>query len=138
MKTLKLVGLGLLLTLGSTLFAGTHAMKRANGHKWEKLGTKIVNMKADHDVINVTYQEGVFSKVKFTIRKAPIHLLNINIIFGNGENKNIVFNKNFTAGSTTRIIDLPGNKRIIKKINLNYKSVPVGKGRAVVIAWGKH
>jgi uncharacterized protein YukJ len=70
--------------------------------------------------------------------KAPIHLLNMNIIFKNGTNKNVAFNKKFPAGSSTRIIDLPGNKRIIKKVNLNYKSVPAGKGRAVVSLWGKH
>ena len=105
---------------------------------WEKLGTKMVDMKADHDVLLVTFHEGFYSKVKFLIRKAPLHLKNVNIIFGNGENKNIVFNKRFTAGTTTRIIDLPGNRRIIKKIKLNYKTIPSGKGKAIFVAWGRH
>ena len=76
--------------------------------------------------------------MKFLIRKAPLHLKNVNIIFGNGENKNIVFNKRFNAGTTTRIIDLPGNRRIIKKIKLNYKTIPSGKGKAIFVAWGRH
>lgn len=105
---------------------------------WEKLGTKMVNMQADHDEIIVTLRDGVFTKVRLKVMKAPIHLLNINIVFGNGSNKNVVFNKKFGAGSMTRIIDLPGNKRIIKKVNINYKSVPAGKGRAVITLWGKH
>ena len=95
-------------------------------------------MKADHDEISVTVMEGFFTRVKLKVMKAPIHLKNINIIFGNGTNKNVVFNKRFPAGSETRVIDLPGNKRIIKKVKLNYKSVPTPKGRAVVSLWGKH
>lgn len=105
---------------------------------WEKLGSRVVTMTADHDEILVTASEGVYTAIQLRILKAPIHLLNINIIFGNGDNENIVFDKLFTAGSETRVIDLVGNKRIIKKVNLNYKSVPTQKGRAVVSLWGRH
>jgi hypothetical protein len=105
---------------------------------WEKLGSRVVTMTADHDEILVTATEGVYTAIQLRILKAPIHLLNINIIFGNGDNENIVFDKLFTAGSETRVIDLVGNKRIIKKVNLNYKSAPTQKGRAVVSLWGRH
>jgi hypothetical protein len=140
MNSLKLFMLSLVLLTGSSVLAAGNARDAANTPppKWEKLGMRIVNMKADHDEIPVTFLEGVFTKVRLKIMKAPIHLLNINIVFGNGSNKNVVFNRKFAAGSYTRIIDLPGNKRIIKKVKLNYKSVPAGKGRAVVSLWGKH
>lgn len=105
---------------------------------WEKLGSRVVTMTGDHDEILVTATEGVYTAVQLRILKAPIHLLNINIIFGNGDNENIVFDKMFAAGSETRVIDLVGNKRIIKKVNLNYKSAPTQKGRAVVSLWGRH
>ncbi|MBK6953650.1 MAG: hypothetical protein IPH24_16860 [Crocinitomicaceae bacterium] len=105
---------------------------------WEKLGSRVVTMTGDHDEILVTATEGVYTAIQLRILKAPIHLLNINIIFGNGDNENIVFDKLFTAGSETRVIDLVGNKRIIKKVNLNYKSAPTQKGRAVVSLWGRH
>ena len=142
MRKLKLLGLSLMLGLSSASFAtieaAAHIEKIAGGPKWEKLGTRVVNMKADHDEIVVTAHEGVFTAVKLKILKAPIHLMNINIIFGNGTNKNVIFNKNFPAGTATRIIDLPGNKRIIKKVKLNYKSMPAQKGRALVALWGRH
>lgn len=130
--------LGLTTASFASKEAASHMSKIADGPKWEKLGSRMVNMKADHDEIIVTAHEGVFTAVKLKIMKAPIHLLNINIIFGNGSNKNVVFNKNFPAGSGTRIIDLPGNKRIIKKVNLNYKSQPSQSGRAVISLWGRH
>ena len=139
MKTLRLIGLCIALVFSSVTIAANQTAKSVTGAGWEKLGVKTVDMKADHDVIVVTHHEGFYSKVKFVIRKAPIHLTNINIVFGNGQNKNVVFNKRFNAGASTRIIDLPGNKRIIKKIKLNYKSIAAaGKGRAIIVAWGKH
>lgn len=141
MKSIKLFALGLLLATSSASFAGGMSARSEmmpQPGEWEKLGSRVVNMQAEHDVISVTATEGLFTKVRLKIMKAPIHLLNINIVFGNGENKNVVFNKKFAAGSFTRVIDLTGNKRFIKKVKLNYKSVPVGKGRAIVSLFGKH
>lgn len=138
MKALKMIGLTLALAFSTVGLSNITAKKPLDKGAWEKLGLKTVDMKADHDVLVVTFHEGFYSKVKFVIRKAPLHLKNINIVFGNGENKNIAFNKRFDAGSTTRIIDLPGNKRIIKKIKLNYSTIPKGKGKAIFVAWGKH
>ncbi|MBN4071239.1 hypothetical protein JYT72_01895 [Crocinitomix catalasitica] len=141
MKSLNAIVLSLLLLVGSVGMANQQANKGISAPppgKWERLGSRMVNMKADHDEIPVTIREGFFTKVRLRIMKAPIHLLNINIIFGNGSNKNVVFNKKFPAGSFTRTIDLPGNRRIIKRVKLNYKSVRVGKGRAVISLWGRH
>jgi hypothetical protein len=95
-------------------------------------------MTADHDEIIVTARDGFFQSLRLGISKAPIHLFNINIIFGNGDNENVKFDKNFTPGSFTRNIDFPGNKRIIKKVKLNYKSIATGKGRSVVTLFGRH
>ena len=138
MKALKILGLTFALVFSTVAMSSVVGKEISAPGDWEKLGVKQVNLKADHDVLVVSFHEGFYSKVKFVIRKAPLHLKNINIVFGNGENKNVVFNKRFNAGSSTRIIDLPGNKRIIKKIKLNYKTIPSGTGRALLVAWGKH
>ena len=140
MKAFKLLTLSALMMIGASSFAAIKAKERSTfqPHDWVKLGTRIVNMHADHDEIPVTVFDGVFTKVRLKVMKAPLHLLNMNIIFGDGQHKNVVFNRNFQPGEFTRVIDLPGNKRIIKKVNLNYKSVPTAKGRAVVTLFGKH
>jgi len=106
--------------------------------KWEKLGTRTVDIKGDHDVIQVGVFEGSFTKVRFKVMKAPIYLKNVVIVFGNGETKKVNFNARIKPGSISKVVDLPGNKRVIKKIKLNYKSVPNGKGKAIVSAWGRH
>lgn len=137
MKLLKMFTLCMLVGIGSMSFAASDAVAKVQQKDWVKLGSRVVNMQADHDEIIVTVKDGLFTKVRLKIMKAPIHLKNVNIIFGNGSNKNVVFNKKFPAGSFTRVIDLTGNKRIIKKVKLNYKSVPVGKGRAIVTLFGR-
>jgi len=118
MKTLKRVSLLLALSvtiIGSSSF--TTAKHERPPAKWDKIGMRTVNMKADHDVIIVTATEGFFTKLKFKVMKAPLFVKNVRVVFGNGADKNIVFNKRFAAGTETRVIDLPGNKRIIKKKN---------------------
>ncbi|MGB1104668.1 MAG: hypothetical protein ACPG21_13725 [Crocinitomicaceae bacterium] len=136
MKTLKIFLFSTVILLTGQALA-TNLKAKAPGD-WERLGEKIVNMRADHDVLMVTHHEGFYTKVRFGIRKAPVHIHNIRIVFGNGNDKNIVINKRIEPGTCTRVIDLPGNKRIIRKIKMNYKTVPGVNGRAVFVAWGKH
>jgi hypothetical protein len=110
----------------------------SQAHKWEKLGSRVVNLRGDHDEIPVTAMDGFFSKVKFVVRGADIFVHNVKIVFGNGESKNIPVNKVITQGTHSRVIDLPGNKRIIRKVVMNYKRIPNFKGKAIVNVWGKH
>ncbi len=104
--------------------------------QWVKIGKRVVNVNADHDEIPVTLSSGVFTKVKFKVNIAPIHVRNIKIVFRNGEVKHVVLNKKFPPGTESNVIDLPGNKRIISKVVMNYNSFP-GYGKAVVVVWGK-
>lgn len=106
---------------------------------WEHLGTRTVNMTVDHDEILVTAKDGLFTKIKFVVTKAPLHIINCRVVFGNGEDMNVDIKHNFKKGDDSRVIDLPGNKRIIKKIVFNYKTIgAAGKGKAIVKVFGKH
>ena len=113
-------------------------VKNNQAFKWEKLGSRKVNVKADHDEILVTAYEGFFTKIKFKVLDAPILVRNVKVVFGNGESKNVKVSKRFNAGMESRVIDLPGNKRVIKKIVMNYTTVAKDKGRATVVVWGRH
>lgn len=138
MKTIVLAAAVLISSLGFSASNAALHLTAQPGQAWEKLGMRVVTMTADHDEIPVTIHNGFYTAVQLRIMKAPIHLMNINIVFGNGENENVVFDKLFAAGTETRVIDLVGNKRVISKVNINYKSVPTQKGRAVVSLWGRH
>ena len=80
----------------------------------------------------------VFYQIKFKVLDAPILLRSVKIVFGNGEFIRVKVNKKFTAGVESRVIDLPGNKRIIRKVMMNYTAVAKHKGNATFVAWGKH
>ena len=112
------------------------ASAQQNG--WEVIGEKTVDLDADHDEIIVTAFEGTFKAIKFKVLKAPIHVKNFRIFFGNETTENFEINRDFPIGFESDAIDLPGNERIIKKININYRSLNVGRGKAVVVVLGKH
>ena len=107
------------------------------GGEWQRLGSRMVNMGGDHDEIPVTAFKGAFTKLRIKVKGAPIHVKNMRVIFGNGQDMNVKVGHKFAPGAE-RIVDLPGNKRIIKKIKFNYTTVPTVKGRAEVVIWGKH
>tara|TARA_B110000014_G_C19982157_1_gene508572 strand:- start:261 stop:680 length:420 start_codon:yes stop_codon:yes gene_type:complete len=138
MKPLFKLFLVILLGIGITSFDLIYHenVYKEQTTQWVKIGKRVVNMKADHDEIPVTANAGVFTKLKFKVNIAPILIKNIKIVFGNGETKNIVLNRKFAAGTESNVIDLPGNRRVINKIIMNYKSFP-GYGKSVVVVWGK-
>lgn len=111
----------------------------AKAPKWEKLGERVVNFKADHDEIPVTAQEGRFTALKLRVKNAPVFVKNVRIVYGNGDSQNHPVGKRIPAGSETPPINLPGDKRIVKKVVFNYKSAPNrGMDKAVVVLWGRH
>ena len=140
-KSIKLLTIALLI--GGLFSFGLfkepdYAVSNTQTSKWEKLGARKVNMGADHDEILVTGFEGFFTKIKLKVLDAPILLRNMKIVFGYGESRRVKVNKKFTAGMESRVIDLPGNKRKIRKIVLDYTAVAKHKGIATFVVWGKH
>lgn len=126
------------LLLAAATIASTMSFSKniIPGGEWQRLGSRTVNMRADHDELPVIAFKGSFTKLKIRVKGAPIFVKNIRVIFGNGQDLNLKVGHKFKPGSE-RVLDLPGNKRIIKKINFNYKTVTTSKGRAEVVIWGK-
>ena len=131
----KIIKIGLIMSI---LFSLSFSELAAQASKWQVLGKRKVNMKADHDEIPVTVLSGTFTNLKFKVLHAPIYVKNFRVFYGNGTNENFVVNKRIPKGKFSRIIDLKGNKRIIMKININYSTIPNFKGRAEVIVFGRH
>ena len=104
----------LFLALATIISTMSFSKNINSGGEWQRLGTRIVNMQADHDELPVTAFKGAFTKLKLRVKGAPIFVKNIRVIFGNGQDLNLKVGHKFTPGSE-RILDLPGNKRIIKK-----------------------
>ena len=107
-------------------------------HGWEKLGTRQVNFKADRDEITVTGREGAFTSLKIKVKNAPINITKMIVHFRNGQKQDIAIRQNIPAGGESRVIDLKGKKRIIKKVVFYYDTKNRARRRATVELFGKH
>ena len=84
----------------------------------------------DRDEILVGLREGLFSKLH-------LEMLRVVVTYANGVADTIPVRHIFKEGSRSRIIDLPGRKRIIRRIVFFYQtSGPVREGRALVKVYG--
>ncbi|MBR9920326.1 MAG: DUF2541 family protein [Bacteroidetes bacterium] len=106
--------------------------------RWEKLGQRKVNRGLDHDEIFVTARDGRFSKIKLKVRKSGINMHRLVLHFGNGTTQEVNVRNNIPAGGETRVIDIKGGKRILKKAVFFYDTKGIINNKATVELWGRH
>jgi len=105
--------------------------------RWELLGQREVDFKADHDQIDVGRSEGRFKQLQVRFKNAPIEVSNMVVTFGNDTTFTPKLRHKFTEKSASRIIDLPGERRTIKRIDFNYKSINRRQGKGSVEVFGR-
>lgn len=130
------INIAVLLVLGLALMASFPL--NAQGPRWEKLGMRAVNYGLDRDEIPVTLAEGTFNSVKLIVNRSPINMHRFVIHFSNGDTQEVWVRQTLRRGDATRIIDLKGGKRGIKKVVFWYDTKNLARGRAVVELWGRH
>ena len=111
----------------SLLSAGAYARPG----RWEFLGERIVTDRLDHDVITVTSLRGDFRAIKLAVRGRSVDFHRVVIHFGNGDTREIELRRTIPAGSESRVIDLPGEDRVIQKVSFWYDARSLG-GKATV------
>jgi hypothetical protein len=124
------------LLLVSALCQQVKYAKPAPPGSWQQLGFTTVDFKVDRDVIVVTGADH-FRKLKFKVLDNAVHMLNMHVVYENGGFDNIDLRFVIPAGGESRIIDLKGNSRRIRKVEFWYQSQRPGfKGKAKVWLWG--
>lgn len=103
---------------------------------WVKLGERTVDGHYDHDRIEVPRAEGKFTKLTLVVDDSDLELIDFTIKFGRGPDFHPGVTHYFKEGQRTRVIDFPGDERVIKYIDLKYRNLP-GGGRAKVAVWAK-
>lgn len=103
---------------------------------WRFIGDKIAAYGVDRDVLWVTGNDA-FRQIKIRVTSAPLHIIDMDVYFENGEKMNVPLKNNFRQGQESRVIDFPGGLRQIKKIEFLYETIGVRKGKARVAVWGK-
>lgn len=105
--------------------------------RWVLLGRKTVNFSAERDAIRVTGWRGEFKKIQLYVRETGVHIMDLNVVFANGRRVDLPVRSFIPPGGRSRVIDLPGKSRAIQRVELIYKTVPVGDpGKSLVEVWG--
>lgn len=110
----------------------------AQNFKWEHLGSRKVNFGVDKDVIPVTWREGKFNAIKIVVTGGNLNMHKCIIHFENGGTQDVELRHNFSRGSDSRVIDLPGNNRFIEKVVFWYDTKNFSRRRATVSVFGRH
>jgi hypothetical protein len=127
-KVLLIVTLASLLVLSVAL--------SACAENWGYLGSRTVSLLTERDEIMVTASEGMFNAMRLEVKNTGVEFDSLEIVFGNGKKIDVPIREYIPAGGRTRVIDLPGNNRYIRKIIMFYKTVPGNIVPAVIEAWG--
>lgn len=89
---------------------------------WEHLGARPVDSRLDHDAV-LAARQGAFRVVRLDVEGGNLEMFNIKITFGNGETFSPATRLLFGAGTMSRVIDLPGEARVIRRIDFFYRSL---------------
>jgi hypothetical protein len=103
---------------------------------WVLLGSRTVEHTADKDTFNVSHA-GAFKGIQMTVRHTGIQVLKFQVIYGNGEKNWVRTARVIPAGGSTGYIDLPGNRRVIKRVHVWYKTLNHKGPKAVVQLFGR-
>lgn len=94
---------------------------------WHKIGETTVNFKADRDAI-VILGEDKFKAIQLVVTDAPMHLEDLKVFYENDSTEDIHVRADFKANERTRVIDLRGKDRNLKRVVFVYKSALNWKG----------
>ena len=109
-----------------------------NPGREELLGQLEVDFRADRDVIEVGRHEGRFEKLRVVVRGAPIQLRAMKVIFEDDSVLDMPGRGRVLRENSAFVFDLPGQRRVIKSITFEYRSIDRREGKATVLVYGQH
>ena len=104
--------------------------------QWNLIGEKKVSFLVDRDVIQVK-GNGNYKQIKLKIKDGPVHILDMDVYFENGDKFDVALKQRIQKGGESRAIDLPGGSRNIRKIEFWYETKGFRNGRGTVQVWGQ-
>ena len=97
-----------------------------------KTGLSEGRLPRDKDVIRVGRDEGRFKSIRLQVSGNKVYMNDLKVVYSNGEPDDIPVRSEIRAGGQTRPLDLRGERRAIKAIEMKYRSQPSFKGQATV------
>jgi hypothetical protein len=88
--------------------------------QWQYLGDAHVDGSQDHDSIKVGRSAGAYRAIQLRVSGGGINFERVIVRYGNGEKEEVPIRARIPDGGQTRVIDLPGKRRIIRSLDLWY------------------
>jgi hypothetical protein len=125
----KITGLFVLLFLFASITVHAQA-------GWSFIADKMVAFGVDHDVIVTGNSNDDFRKLKLKVTMGPLKMYDMKVYFDNGTMQDVSIRTHIPQGGESRVIDLDGGLRHIKRIEFWYETKGFRKGRSRVAVWG--
>ena len=125
------VALGLVLV---TLMPARPSVSGADD--WQLLGRRRVGSEAERDVIEVGVREGVFDAIRIEVQDGDLEIYNVRVVFGSGLSWSPDTRVQISRQSRGLVMDLPGEARIIRRVEFWYRSHS-RRGDATVAVFGR-
>lgn len=97
------------------------------------LGEEIANYQRETDRFAIGGERGVFRALKLEVERAAIQLFDVVVTFGNGQKRSLGRERRIDAGSAGYVLDLPGDGRRIKHVDVTYRSLRRSTGRRAIV-----
>lgn len=101
------------------------------------LGSCKVNGHVDHDEIVVTASRGDFKAIKLFVENEGIQFDRVMVHYGNGTSDRMDIRKFIPAGGETRVLDLAGSDRVVRKVTFYYESNGMTYKKGKVVLYGR-
>ncbi len=109
------------------------ALAQRRDSDWVDLGCQTVSFRVDRDVLRVGRRDGRFGAIRLHARGGDVEMLDLRVIYGNGQPDDIQVRRILRRGDRTNPLDLRGGERVIDRIEMVYRAVPNFRGREAIV-----
>ena len=127
-----------ILIAGILLIGVTSSDVMADDKKgWKVLGQTIVSEGVDRTQLMINAKKGTFRQIRVQVKKAPVEIERLILHFDSNEKQVVWLKDNYEEGSWSRVVNVKGGKRAIKKVVFWYSGSDSGDEKPVVFLWGR-
>lgn len=109
----------------------------ASAEKWVFLGQRHVTDRAEKDSIEVTASEGTFDAIRIGVKRSAVRFVRVTVVYGTGTSDDLELRDVIPAGGHSRVLDLRGANRVIRRIDFVYEAKSLGRRGAIVEVSGR-
>lgn len=113
------------LPAAAAVAAAGQALARA--HEWVALGERVVDDRVDHDAIAVSAR-GDFEALQVRVLGHAVQFRDMKVHYANGRTQDVELRGVIGAGQESRVIDLAGGERVIRRIEFWYDAQTARRG----------